>query len=718
MFSFSNIKIARKLPVLIIILTAISVAGIGISNYYTAASELEVAAERQLMALAHSRNQALKAYLGGIREDLRIMGSNETVKTAMRQFTGAYAEIEATGGSALSVLQRQYITDNPNPTGEKERLDRATQDSEYNRLHGRFHPWFRNMLQQRDYYDIFLFSPEGDLVYTVFKELDYATNLMTGQWRGTDLGNVFRGAKAKATEGSVTFTDFAAYAPSHGAAASFIATPVFEGSEFIGVLAFQMPVGRINGVMQVFEGMGESGETYLVGGDHLMRSDSRFSEESTILKTSVPTATVKKALAGKTGFDIVPDYRGIPVLSVHIPFDFEGVRWALMAEIDEAEVKQPTDAMRNVMLTIGLVVLLLVGAVGTWFARGIALPLTRMTDGMRTLAGGDKTVEITGTERKDEIGEMAKAVLVFKENMIRNEEMQAAQEAEEQAKKVRAEKVEGMITGFDTGVTSILESVSAAATELEQTAQQMSATAEQATGQASAVATASNQATANVQTVATAAEEMSASIAEIGRQVGKSTQIAQNAVEEAESTNATVQGLAEAASKIGEVVNLINDIAGQTNLLALNATIEAARAGEAGKGFAVVAQEVKNLANQTAKATEEISTQIGAVQEETEGAVGAIEKIRGIIGEINDISTTIASAVEEQGVSTQEIARNVQQAAQGTSEVNTNITRVTEAASQTGAAATQVLASSGELSQQAEKLRGQVDVFLADVKAA
>jgi methyl-accepting chemotaxis protein len=196
----------------------------------------------------------------------------------------------------------------------------------------------------------------------------------------------------------------------------------------------------------------------------------------------------------------------------------------------------------------------------------------------------------------------------------------------------------------------------------------------------------------------------------------QSAKIAQSAVQEAEATNETVRGLADAASKIGEVVDLINDIAGQTNLLALNATIEAARAGEAGKGFAVVAQEVKNLANQTAKATEEISSQIGAVQEETTEAVTAIEKIRGIIGEVNDIATTISSAVEEQGVSTQEIARNVQQAATGTQDVNANIENVRKAAGETGVAANQVLNASQEMSRQAEGLRSEVDRFLKEIR--
>jgi methyl-accepting chemotaxis protein len=710
-------KIAMKLPILVVLAAFSAIASIGISNYITASTELEEASERQLVALAHARKNALEFYLGSIREDLQIVAANETVETAMREFTNAFT-FAGGGASSEAALQAQYIKENPNPTGEKHRLDRAPEDTEYNRLHGRFHPWFRQLLEERGYYDIFLVSPNGDVIYTVYKELDYATNLLNGQWRDSDLGNVFRAAQSNGSQGAIAFTDFAPYAPSNGAAASFIATPMFDGGRFLGALVYQMPVDRINQIMQVSEGMGESGETYLVGDDLLMRSDSRFSDESTILKTEVDTATVKRALAGEAGFDIVPDYRGIPVLSAHLSMEFHGVRWALMAEIDEAEVQKPTNAMAGTMAIIAAVVLLLIGAVGIWFARTIARPITAMTENMQVLAGGDMTVEIEGAKRSDEVGDMAKAVQVFKENMIRNVELQAAAEAEQKAQLERGENIEGMIGEFDTGITNILGTVSSAAVELEQTAQSMSSTAEQASGQAASVATASNQASANVQTVATAAEELSASIAEIGRQVNQSAKIAQNAVVEAETTNETVKGLAEAANRIGEVVNLINDIAGQTNLLALNATIEAARAGEAGKGFAVVAQEVKNLANQTAKATEEISSQIGAVQEETNDAVTAIENIQQIIGEISDISTTIASAVEEQGVSTQEIARNVQQAAAGTQEVNSNIGGVTEAASQTGSAATQVLSSSGELARQAEAMRTQVDDFLRDVKTA
>jgi methyl-accepting chemotaxis protein len=349
----------------------------------------------------------------------------------------------------------------------------------------------------------------------------------------------------------------------------------------------------------------------------------------------------------------------------------------------------------------------------------VGKPLDQMTRAMTSLAEGDLDAAIPGTARNDEIGEMASAVQIFKDNAIEKvrleeEQAAAAQRAEEEKRQTMLE----LADRFEESVKEVVDGVSSSATQMQATAQQMSSTAEETSRQSSNVATASDQATANVQTVAATAEELSASIAEIGRQVGQATRIAQNAVDESESANETVQGLAEAAQRIGEVVNLINDIAGQTNLLALNATIEAARAGEAGKGFAVVAQEVKNLANQTAKATEEIAQQISSVQDETNGAVDAIQRIRGIITEISDISTTISSAVEEQGVSTQEIARNVQQAAKGTQEVNSNIENVNKAAGETGSAAGQVLTASQEMSHQAENLRAQVDQFLVEIRAA
>ena len=350
--------------------------------------------------------------------------------------------------------------------------------------------------------------------------------------------------------------------------------------------------------------------------------------------------------------------------------------------------------------------------------RSIVRPVAGMTEAMERLAGGDTGAEIPAQDFRDEIGAMAKTVGVFRDSMVKAERL-AAQQRDEQARKAERQKaLEEHIAGFDRTMRQLLERLAAAAGELRSTAESMSSTAEETTRQAVAVSGASDQASGNVQTVASSTEEMAASIEEISRQVVHSSQVAGSAVEQASRTNATMQGLADAAQKIGEVVSLIQDIASQTNLLALNATIEAARAGEAGKGFAVVASEVKSLATQTGKATEEIAGQINAIQTSTKDAVEAIKSIGGIIGEINDISGTIASAMEEQGATTREITRHTQEAARGTGEVSQNIAGVNRAASETGAAATQVLASADALGKQAELLRAEVDQFFEKIRAA
>jgi methyl-accepting chemotaxis protein len=422
---------------------------------------------------------------------------------------------------------------------------------------------------------------------------------------------------------------------------------------------------------------------------------------------------------------------------------------------------------QTMMIVVALLGVILGGVAGFLLSKlGIAKPLAMSIDNVNTLAKGDLTVEIYGNGRGDEIGEIAKALAIFKENGIETQRLQKEaeearirqqQQEEEQRKqkeeaaqaearrereaeeakraaeeerrleqeraKVAAEEqrkreMNELADQFEASVKVVVQTVSSSASEMQSSSTSMSATAEETSRQATAVAAASEQASSNVQTVASATEELSSSIQEITRQVAESSKMAKQAVDQARSTGQTVDGLAIAAQKIGDVVSLITDIASQTNLLALNATIEAARAGEAGKGFAVVASEVKSLATQTAKATDEIAQQIQSVQSATQEAVTAIQGIGKSIEQVNEIATTIASAMEEQGAATKEISRNVQQAAQGTQEVSKNIVAVTEASSEVGSAATQMNGASGELAKQAEVLRGAVDQFIHKVRVA
>ncbi len=366
---------------------------------------------------------------------------------------------------------------------------------------------------------------------------------------------------------------------------------------------------------------------------------------------------------------------------------------------------------------LAIVSLIAIGAV--WLVSNrISQPVVVMTGVMRKFAGGDLAGETPYAGRKDEIGAIAAAVQVFKETAVEAERMTAERERQRLDQQRHAERLAELAQAFDAKVTVVLDTVTKAASKLQTTATAMASTAEETSRQSNAASKASDQAAANVQTVAAATEELASSVSEIGRQVELSTEVAAKAVAEADKTSATAKGLADASQRIGQVIELINSIASQTNLLALNATIEAARAGEAGKGFAVVASEVKNLANQTSKATEEISSQITGMQTVTQEMVSAIATIGATIAQISQIAAAIAAAVEQQGAASQEIARNVQEAAAGTSEVSHNVGGVTEAAGQTGNAASEVLQSAGEMSRQAGELRGEVDNFLAGVRAA
>ena len=383
------------------------------------------------------------------------------------------------------------------------------------------------------------------------------------------------------------------------------------------------------------------------------------------------------------------------------------------------QARQQIAFATKVMLALG--VLTLVGSVlfvWLYVGRNILRRIRGLQRSMQLLSDGDLETEVYESRQRDEIASMANSLQVFRESMIEARALTADQDKDRTAKAERTSRMEARIVDFESTVRNALDSLQIAASSMQTTAQSMSATADQSSALVSAVASAAEETSVNVQTVSSGTEQLSSSISEIGRQVVTSAEIARKAVEEAGTTDATMQGLADNAARISVVVDLIQTIASQTNLLALNATIEAARAGDAGRGFAVVASEVKSLANQTAKATDEIRQQIVSMQTVTNSAVGAIRNISNTISEINNVTTAIAAAVEEQGAATREIARNIQHAAGGTSEVSSNIVGVSSASTEAGTAAGEVLNASGALRREADVLRAEIDAFLENIRAA
>ncbi len=706
-----SLRISQKLPLFFASLATLAAVAVGALAYHEAANDLTAAAQGKLQATVEGRKVEINRYLDNVRNDLLILSGIKTVSDGLMEFEYG---IKAIGDT--DKLTKLYGAD---PDATKRRaVESANDGSDYSDVHVRYHAWFRNFMQTKGFPEIYLVNPDGVVVYSVDKGADFATNLLTGRWKDTDLARLFGKIKANPTKGNVVFTDMQPYAAQKNAPASFIGAPVIaEDGTFQGALIFEMPIGRINDVMQLSLGMGKSGETFLVGADKTMRSQSRLTSAATILTQKVDNKAVDQALAGQSGVLGTLGHDGQPVIAVYAPLSFQGVTWAVLGEIDRKEVMAPVGSMRNFMLLGGSLAMLLVFSVGWAVARRITDPIARMTTAMGALASGDLKTAVPALGRLDEIGDMAQAVQVFKDNAQRMDLLQREQEdMKQRAEKERQAAMHALADSFESNIRGVVTGVSSAAEQMKATAQTMARAAAATSQQSTAAASAAETASGNVQAVASAADALAASISEISHQVSRSAEIAGNAVAEAERTNQMVQGLADAASKIGEVVNLINDIASQTNLLALNATIEAARAGEAGKGFAVVANEVKHLASQTGKATDEIGGQISAVQSATEQAVQAIQGIAQIIGQIDQIANTIATAVEEQGATTQEIARSVQAAATGTRDVTGNISGVTSTAGETGQAAADVLTAAEGLSRQSDMLRRQVDDFLSSIR--
>jgi methyl-accepting chemotaxis protein len=495
--------------------------------------------------------------------------------------------------------------------------------------------------------------------------LDYTTSLKDGPYANANLGRVFQKAAVANLKDYVAFVDYEAYTPSYNEPAGFLASPIFDGDQKVGVAIFQLPIGRINEIMAERTGLGKTGETYVVGPDKLFRNDSRFLKDLNVQTTIINPTVVVESEATRSALDrreadlaaladtrVIDDYRGTPVLSSWTPITVHQTNqsgesdllWALMSDIDLQEVREPINRITRYAIIIFVIA-----------------------------SASVLTVSFLISRRFN-------------------------QEAQRQASLVH-------------GISENTQTLASASEELTSVSEQMSSAAEETTAQANVVATAAEQVSTNAQTVSSGIENMGASIREIAQSAQEAAHVASQSVEQASTADATITKLGNSSAEIGEVVKVITSIAEQTNLLALNATIEAARAGEAGKGFAVVANEVKELARETAKATEDISQKIEVIQGDSQRAVSAIGEISAIINKISDFQNTIASAVEQQTTTTTEIGRNVSEAATGSAEIARNITQVAQAAQSTAEGAGNAQTAAHELARMSANLQHLVEEY-------
>ena len=445
MNAFNELKIAVRLPLIVVVVLVIAITAIASVAYIQGSNGVEEQVKSNLQSVLVSRKAELSSYISSIQEDLEITAASGYTRDAITAFSDGWQKL----GSPQTELKALYLTNNFHPTGSKNKLNDAGDGSDYSAAHAKYHPWFNRMLNDRGYYDIFLFDTQGNLLYTVFKELDYATNLLTGEYRGTDLGNAL---SAGLSSPSPTFFDFKPYAPSNNAPASFMSQQVTdETGRVIGVLAFQMPIERIRNIMQQNAGMGETGEALLVGADQLMRSDSKFSNESTVLRTRVSDATVTAALRGQEGIEVVNDYRGNEVISAFTSIDVLGTKWAMVAKMNMEEVNRPGNEMGWTILGVAFVFSVLMGVVGVLFARTITKPINQMAGAMGALAGGDAEVEIPRLGAADELGAMAESVQEFKVNLIERRKFQEQEKKAHEIAKVNA-RIKAALDGAKTNV--------------------------------------------------------------------------------------------------------------------------------------------------------------------------------------------------------------------------------------------------------------------------
>ena len=727
---FASVALSRKLPVVIAALCVTASVSIAIVGYLDFRTAVQQDARKNYRVLTESRGDALLTWLQNMSRDVGSFGTDPSFVAAVSAFSNSYNLMIDSAG-----LQAAYITNNPNPAGERDKLDQAPESVPYHFQHGQFHPYFRQIMNTVGYYDIFLLNRDGDLIYSAKKEPDYATNLLTGPYAATGLGDVF----AKAIEGDAGdtfFADFAPYAPSNGAAAAFLSTPIVDAlGQTVGVAAVQIPTSEVDAIFNQPSGLGETGEVYVVGPDFKSRSASRFDDGAPILADMSGLHHVRSLfVGGPTFWADALNFNGERVLAQGALVSIFDQQWAIMGEVTSAELQAPVVRVRNKMIFVTLVVAGIGTILGWMTAQSVVRPLGRLGAAMTDVSEKVYEVDLSDQRRGDEIGSLFKSLDLFRDK-LRASDLAENERQELQAKQgqvvnrlstaltklaegdlthkidtlfhgeydqLRQDYNSTMLNLNDTIASVVIRSgeirhrsdaMSKSADDLSRRTENQAATLEQ-------TAAALDEMTANVRSAAEGARQVKNVVSAARKDADQSEPVVQDAVR----AMTEIEG---SSQEISQIIGVIDDIAFQTNLLALNAGVEAARAGDAGRGFAVVASEVRALAQRSSDAAKQIKTLISESSNQVARGVNLVgeagqvlTKIASHINHISDLVTEIASGAEEQSI--------------GIGEINIGVTQLDKVTQQNAAMVEEATASSHALHGDTAELEELMTRFKLD----